>query len=273
MLRDYACESGEEYTKALVEVLQEVALLGLRESGFLDRAAFYGGTALRVLHGLDRLCESLDFCLLGPDPDFSLASFAEPLKSRMAAFGFDCELKGVRTGGAVLQGNHRALLQSIEAPEPVVSGIHYRKLMKVPINVDTSPATGFITEDKFLLRPVPFPVPAVSLPDAFAWRIHSLLTGDRKGSGLEWFDFAWFVISFPEVRLAQLEARLRSSGYYSEAAPLPLDRVQMGLLNMIKALDIHRAKREAAGLVSHPSVLEDWSREYFIELIGDLEAV
>lgn len=273
MLRDYACESVDEFNNALVEILQEVALLGLRDSGFLTGASLFGATALRVLHGLDRRCESLDFTLLEPDPGFTLTSYADPLRSRMAAFGFDCELKGGRTGDVVLQGNHRSLLQSIDAPDAVVSATHYRKLLKIPVNVDTAPVTCFITEDRFLQRPVPFPVPVVALPDAFAWKLHSLLAGGRSGSGLDWFDFAWYVISFPEVRLGQLEAKLRSTGDYTDPAPLPLDRVQFGLLDIVKTLDIQQAKREAASLLNHPSVLDDWSLEYFAELIGDIEAV
>ena len=45
------------------EVLQNLTLYGLSTTGFLERAAFYGGTALRLFHGLDRFSEDLDFSL------------------------------------------------------------------------------------------------------------------------------------------------------------------------------------------------------------------
>ena len=63
MLDRYDCRSRDDYVHALREILQEVALLGLWRSKFFEHAAFYGGTALRVLHGLDRYSEDLDFSL------------------------------------------------------------------------------------------------------------------------------------------------------------------------------------------------------------------
>lgn len=50
--------------RALREIMQEIALLGLWRSKFFEKAAFYGGTALRILYGMDRFSEDLDFSLL-----------------------------------------------------------------------------------------------------------------------------------------------------------------------------------------------------------------
>lgn len=48
----------------LREMLQQAALLGLERHGFFEKAAFYGGTALRIFYGLNRFSEDLDFTLL-----------------------------------------------------------------------------------------------------------------------------------------------------------------------------------------------------------------
>ena len=50
-----------DWNHAIREVAQEIALLGLWRSGFFEQAAFYGGTALRIFHGLNRFSEDLDF--------------------------------------------------------------------------------------------------------------------------------------------------------------------------------------------------------------------
>lgn len=273
MLSDYSCGSAEEHSKALVEILQEVLLLGLQQSGFLDRAAFFGGTALRVLHGLDRRCDSLDFCLLNHDPDFSMMEYAEPVKAQLARFGFTAELRKGQDGGAVLTGVSRLLMQETGAPKHILSGLHPRKLLKLPINIDTTSGAGFITEEKFLQRPVPFPVKVVSLPDAFAWIIHALLSEKGTDHGTDWFDFAWFVVTFPELRLSQLEAKLRLTGDHCDLNALTLDSVQMDLLEKVKVLDVEATKREALALSCNRERLEDWSREYLIELIKDIEPV
>ena len=54
MLDRYQCRTEADYVNALREIMQEIALLGLWRSKFFERAAFYGGTALRVIYGLDR---------------------------------------------------------------------------------------------------------------------------------------------------------------------------------------------------------------------------
>ena len=67
MLAKYECHSEQDYINALKEIFQEIALLGLWRSKFYEKAAFYGGTALRILYGLDRFSEDLDFTLLKTD--------------------------------------------------------------------------------------------------------------------------------------------------------------------------------------------------------------
>ena len=70
MLERYSRDTIEENVAALREILQQLALLGLWRSKFFERAAFYGGSALRILYGLDRYSEDLDFSLLAPRAGF-----------------------------------------------------------------------------------------------------------------------------------------------------------------------------------------------------------
>jgi hypothetical protein len=75
MLNRYECQSVEDHVRALREIMQEIALLGLWRSKFFEKAAFYGGTALRILYGMDRFSEDLDFSLLTPLTDFELSRY------------------------------------------------------------------------------------------------------------------------------------------------------------------------------------------------------
>ena len=70
MLHRYECQSVEDHVRALREIMQEIALRGLWRSKFFEKAAFYGGTALRILYGMDRFSEDLDFSLLRPTTYF-----------------------------------------------------------------------------------------------------------------------------------------------------------------------------------------------------------
>ena len=65
MLASYHPTSAVERKNTAKEVIQEIVLCGLSRGGFFDKAAFYGGTALRIFYGLDRFSEDLDFSLMG----------------------------------------------------------------------------------------------------------------------------------------------------------------------------------------------------------------
>src|SRR5476651_931047 len=88
-LETYHPASQEEAKDALREIMQEIALAGLYRAGFFEKAAFYGGTALRIFYGLDRFSEDLDFSLLQPNPRFSLDPYNRSVKAELHAFGFD----------------------------------------------------------------------------------------------------------------------------------------------------------------------------------------
>ena len=75
MITRYSCQTADEYKNALREIIQEIALLGLWRSKFFEHAAFYGGTSLRILYGLDRFSEDLDFSLLKPNHNFKLEKY------------------------------------------------------------------------------------------------------------------------------------------------------------------------------------------------------
>ena len=84
MLKKYDCSDPDRYKNALKEVIQEIALLGLFRGAFFDKAAFYGGTALRIFYGIERFSQDLDFSLLEPDKKFRIAPTASPSRMNYA---------------------------------------------------------------------------------------------------------------------------------------------------------------------------------------------
>ena len=61
MLTRYSIKNDNDYRQALREIMQEIALAGLYRGDFFKKAAFYGGTALRIFYKLDRFSEDFDF--------------------------------------------------------------------------------------------------------------------------------------------------------------------------------------------------------------------
>lgn len=92
MLSRYPGETDGQRVHALREVMQEIALAGLNRGGFFEKAAFYGGTCLRLFYGLPRFSEDLDFSLLRADPAFRLAPYFAALRQEFLALGFEVEI-------------------------------------------------------------------------------------------------------------------------------------------------------------------------------------
>lgn len=72
MLSHYDTSTATALRNAKFEVTRQITLAGLNRGGFFNKAAFYGGTCLRIFHGLQRFSEDLDFSLLNQDPDFTI---------------------------------------------------------------------------------------------------------------------------------------------------------------------------------------------------------
>ncbi len=75
MLSAYDIKTIYDRKNAMKEIMQEIVLCGLSRAGFFKKAAFYGGTALRIFYRLDRFSEDLDFALMSMEPSLDLHSF------------------------------------------------------------------------------------------------------------------------------------------------------------------------------------------------------
>ena len=90
--------SDQAKRNQLREYLRDVFLRTLFEENLLHKLVFHGGTALRIIHGLARFSEDLDFHLKTSDRSFELASHLPLLKKRFKEKGYDVTLTTPSTG-------------------------------------------------------------------------------------------------------------------------------------------------------------------------------
>ncbi len=279
MLAKYDCHRAEDTVQALREIMQEIALLGLWRSKFFERAAFYGDTALRILYGLDRFSEDLDFSLLEPGPNFDLKTYSQALEKELAAFGFDVRVeernKVIETAvqSAFLKADTVNQLLVIQAHEDVVRQIPSGLIIRIKVEVDTDPPGGFETESKYLLQPIPFSVRSYTLPDLFAGKMHALLCRRWKNlvKGRDWYDLVWYCTHHPQLHLAHLEERMRQSGHYSLEKKLSQVDFVGFIEQCIVDVDIDQAKKEVLPFVEQPEALDVWSKEFFMDIVKRIE--
>ena len=260
MLERYELGSIDDSINALREIFQEIALCGLWRGKFHERAAFYGGTALRILYGLDRFSEDMDFSLLAPDAQFDLTPYCGFIRDELRAWGFKVEVE-TRTRptdsaveSAFLKANTKEQLLVIDSGSELADVIHGRRQLKIKIEVDTHPPPGFSTETRFVLRPIPFSVKAYDPPSLFSGKMHALLCR-RWRSRVKGRD--------TELDLPHLEARMRQSGHYEGTAALDEATFRSMLAQRISELDVAAAVAEVQRFLPDPSTVRVWSREFF----------
>jgi hypothetical protein len=279
MLAKYETKSVDDSVRALREIIQEVALLGLWRAKFFEHAAFYGDTALRILYGLDRFSEDLDFSLLAPSPDFNLARYTASLEEELLAFGFNVRVemvdKAVETAvqSAFLKANTRNELLVIEAGEELMGQVATGQVLKVKIEVDTDPPPGFSTQTRYLLQPIPFAVRSYSLPDLFAGKMHAILFRKWKNrvKGRDWYDLIWYAANHPHLNLAHLEQRMRQTGHWSGELGLSPAAFSDLLFDAIDRLDVNQARKDVAPFVKDQQMLALWSHDFFNDVASRVQ--
>ena len=256
---------------ALREVMQEIALAGLYRRGFFSKAAFYGGTCLRIFHQLPRFSEDLDFSLLQPDPEFSLEPYLKGLEEEFASLGINVEAKQKRKTtqtaivSAFLKSNTTFVQLEIEGS----------RLLKIKLEVDTDPPLGFHTEEQLLLMPYSFYVKCFALPDLFAGKMHAVLfrQWQQRVKGRDWFDLEWYVRRSIPLHLNHLAERARQSGHWPSDQPFTATTLRTLLMERIERLDVAKARVDIERFITDPQPLAIWSAKYFEKLGSCIQLV
>jgi len=280
MLKRYTIENTSDYYNALREVLQEIALAGLYRGGFFDKAAFYGGTCLRIFYGLDRFSEDLDFSLLSTDDNFTLEPYFKALKTEFEALGIDIDISQKEKKGttaiesAFLKSDTTMHILSLDTKN-ILKGTPVKQQIKIKFEVDTNPPLGFETEAKLLLQPFSFYSQCYVVEDLFAGKMHALLfrAWKQRVKGRDWYDFEWYVKNGYALNLEHLSTRARESGDLSADETFTKETLLQLLEAKIASLDMEMVKVDIRRFIKDEKVLDIWSEEYFLSLVKMMKIV
>ena len=228
MVAAYNPQNAEQRLNAQHQVMQQIVLAGLQKGGFFEHAAFYGGTCLRIFHGLPRFSEDMDFSLTEKNPAIHLEHY----------FGAIQDVLAFRT----------------------------EKTIKVKIELDTNPPLLFDTEQKLLLKPYSLMVRCFTLPDLFAGKMHALVYRNWKTriKGRDWYDFEWYIRNNVPLNFAHLQERIREFN----GQELSKEEFMQLLRERLSTADIHQVKQDVIPFVDRPLELDIWSNDYFLQIAG-----
>ena len=260
MLSRYDLTTEQNKRNAIFEVNQQVILAGLYSGGFFESAAFYGGTCLRIFHGLQRFSEDMDFSLLAQDDAFDFSKYFQPIVDAFALVGHEVEIKkkDKKNFGKV----ESAFLKDNTDVYDVM--FQTEKSIKIKIEVDTCPPLNFKTEQKLLLQPHSFMTRCFTLPDLFAGKMHALVYRAWKNrvKGRDWYDFEWYVRKGIALDFRHFCRRAYQFASVPENS-LTMENFQQLLLDKIRQIRFSSAIDDVRPFIREQDSLQLWSADYF----------
>ena len=281
MLAKREIRSLDDKKNAIKETVQEVVLCGLARGGFFKRAAFYGGTALRIFYGLDRFSEDLDFSLMQADPDFDLSSYFRTIEDEIGALGlgFTVKTKEKNVDSAIqsafLKGNTKEHILTFYGANPELDVVNKAETIKIKFEVDTCPPRGAAYDIKFGLLPSPYQVRLYDVPSLFAGKIHACLCRNWKTrvKGRDFYDYVFFLSIGAKVNLAHLKARLVQSEFLKDEEKLTVEGLRSLLNERFASMDFEQAKQDVFPFVREKAKLDLWSETFFSEITKNLQGI
>ncbi|MBK5195468.1 MAG: nucleotidyl transferase AbiEii/AbiGii toxin family protein [Proteiniphilum sp.] len=260
MLSRYEIKTNVQKRNATYEVMQEITLAGLYRGGFFEKAAFYGGTCLRIFHDLPRFSEDMDFSLVEKDANFDLEIFFPSIINEFKSTGLDVVI--IRKEKKKESKVESAFLKE----DTAIYDVKFKteKDIRIKIEVDIDPPLGFSTEQKLSLMPFSFMTRCFTLPDLYAGKMHALLFRNWKTrvKGRDWYDFEWYIRHNIPLDFAHLQTRVR------EFNGMDVDKKMFTsmLKERLASKDINNVKRDVIPFIKNSKELDIWSNDYFLQL-------
>ena len=278
MLAKYEIKNVDDEINALKEIIQEIVLSGLSRGSFFDVAAFYGGTALRIFHHLDRFSEDLDFALIEANSDFQLSTYFPYIEKELKAYGLNLE---VSTKEKINESNITSAVVRGDTLEHILKFFpndennqynHLLKKIKIKFEVDINPPSGANYEYKYKLLPSPHQIKVYDMPSLFAGKIHAILCRNWKirVKGRDLYDYVFFLANHTSVNLELIKNKLIASNYIDPNSLFDISVLKKLLIAKFSMIDYKEAKEDVLPFIKDFQSLNLWSQDFFCNITEDL---
>lgn len=261
---------------ALREVMQEITLCALHRTDFFKEAAFFGGTALRIFHGLPRSSEDLDFTLTDiACKKFDLKKYETDIMQEFTIYGVDIEFSVKKNSPE--DSITKAVIKTTEETTKDLAGISFfnpieraTPKLRIKMDIEKDAPRGCETEILYAISPIPFPVSVCRLSSLFAGKMDAILARSweaRRVKGRDWYDLLWYMRKKTHLNVPWLGARLRQKGVIGSGEKLTSALFAVLYTDKVQNLDISKALDDVRGFLEEQNFeLENWNSELFLSL-------
>jgi predicted nucleotidyltransferase component of viral defense system len=276
-IEEYNPQNEDEILAAFREIMQEITLAGLSRTDFFEKAAFYGGTALRIFYDLDRYSEDLDFSLLKPDSNFSIEPYFNAILNEFKSLGLTVSItekkktRQTAIDSAFLKAE--TIWKEIVLEDIIKEiGVRSNRTLKIKIEVDRQPPLNFATEAKLVLRPFSFYVKCFTKPCLFSGKMHALLfrKWQNRVKGRDWYDLEWYIKKGIPLDVNHFLARAKDTNDWQEDS-ISAEQILELLEQKINSVSFSSIKEDVVRFIRNDAALSIWSPQYFKDLIAKIK--
>jgi predicted nucleotidyltransferase component of viral defense system len=178
--------SDEEKLNRCRELIQLLCLKIFDEHKLFDNLAFTGGTALRVIFGVRRFSEDLDFSLVKKGK-YSFPRMNDDLLKALALAGLKAESKPKAERTV-----HSAMLKFSGILKAIGLSALESHNLSIKLEVDTNPPKGGHIQTRIIQRAYVFNVAHFDLSSMFATKLHACFYRTYL-KGRDYYDFIWYM--------------------------------------------------------------------------------
>jgi predicted nucleotidyltransferase component of viral defense system len=265
-IRGYNPSNAIEQENMLQELMQHYILASLSRSGLFSEAMFHGGTCLRILHGMNRFSEDLDFLLKRPDPAFAW-------KKHLARVARDCALEGlhfeIQDKAEAVGAVRKAFLKTDSIGKILTLELpferHGAKKLRIKLEIDANPPAGSSFETAYISFPATAPITTQTLASGFGTKAHALLCRQYV-KGRDWYDFVWYVArkTVPDLHLLG-NALFQQGPWQGKSLDVSADWFLSALREKIESIDWPAAREDVRRFLplAEQRGLDVWSTDFF----------
>jgi len=251
--------SPEDKLNRVREFLQVLILKILYDKGWFNHLTFVGGTALRVLYGLRRFSEDLDFSLIEKKQwDFKLMRDQVCRELQLNGLKIEAKDKDETTIQSILFKFHDLSKELGISP-------HQSQKILIKLEMDTNPPAGGNLERTLINQTYIFQVTHYDLASLFATKIHACFYR-RFVKGRDFYDFIWYLgrqIKPNYVLLNNAIVQTQGEDLHLDAAT-----IKNFLLEKIQNIDLHQAAKDVERFLEDKSELKLFDLELIQNSIG-----
>ena len=273
-LKIYELTSMQEEENAIKEICQEIALAGLSRELFFKKAMFKGGTCLRIMYGLRRFSEDLDFILLKPDKEFNWQPYLHAIDIEFQAFGLSLETQDRSKANENVK---KAFLK--ETSFGTILNLQYPRTksdlqkIRIKLEIDTNPPAGSTSETHYLDYPHPFSIVTQDIPSLFAGKCHAILCREFT-KGRDWYDLTWYIQNRHAVNLELLKNALYQYGpYQNQEINVSADWLVNEIKLKAESMDWQAVINDVVKFLPHHATREvaHWNSDLFKAMLKKLK--